>query len=92
MPGADVFRHQRRAGLSARDIRLSADGVRFCALEESGLERVFLGLPGQFSVYNALAAIACGRLLGLSLRECAVRWPRPGGQRPCGAGTYGRGL
>ena len=60
-----------RAGLSARDIRLSADGVRFCALEESGLERVFLGLPGQFSVYNALAAIACGRLLGLSLRECA---------------------
>ena len=59
------------AGLSARDIKLSAQGVRFCALETSGLARVFLGLPGQFSVYNALAAMACGRLLGIPLQDCA---------------------
>jgi len=57
--------------LTARDIRLAVDGVRFCALEGSELVRVSLGLPGKFSVYNALAAISCARLLGIPLQAAA---------------------
>ncbi len=47
------------ADLSARDIRLTANEVRFCALEGSELVRTGSPIPGQFSVYNALAALAC---------------------------------
>ena len=60
------------ASLTARDIRLAPSGVRFCALEEGELVRVKTNLPGQFSVYNALAAIACARLLGVSLADAAA--------------------
>lgn len=59
------------AELTARDLRLTADEVRFCALEGSELVRTRLGIPGQFSVYNALAAIACARMAGVPLREAA---------------------
>ena len=60
------------ASLTARDIRLAPSGVRFCALEEGDLVRVKTNLPGQFSVYNALAAISCARLLGVSLADAAA--------------------
>ena len=60
------------ASLTARDIRLAPSGVRFCALEEGELVRVKTNLPGQFSVYNALAAISCARLLGVSLADAAA--------------------
>lgn len=60
------------ASLTARDIRLAPSGVRFCALEEGELVRVKTNLPGQFSVYNALAAISCARLLGVSLADAAT--------------------
>ncbi len=59
------------ADLTARDIRLSPSGVRFCALEKGELVRVSLGLPGRFSVYNALAALACARMLGIPLKDAA---------------------
>ncbi len=60
------------ASLTARDIRLAPSGVRFCALEQGELVRVKTNLPGQFSVYNALAAIACARLLGVPLADAAA--------------------
>ena len=60
------------ASLTARDIRLAPSGVRFCALEQGELVRVKTTLPGQFSVYNALAAISCARLLGVSLADAAA--------------------
>lgn len=60
------------ASLTARDIRLAPAGVRFCALEQGELVRVKTSLPGQFSVYNALAAIACARLLGVPLADAAA--------------------
>lgn len=63
------------ARLTARDIRLSPGGVSFCALEGDALVRTSLGLPGQFSVYNALAAMACVRLLGVSLSDAASALP-----------------
>ena len=34
-------------------------------------ERVRLGIPGLFSVYNALGVIGCGLSLGVSLADCA---------------------
>lgn len=61
---------KNEADLVAKDIRLSSSNVRFCALATGKLERVSLGIPGGFTVYNALGVIACGMLLGLELQEC----------------------
>ncbi|MBE6969817.1 MAG: UDP-N-acetylmuramoyl-L-alanyl-D-glutamate--2,6-diaminopimelate ligase [Ruminococcaceae bacterium] len=58
------------ADLAAHDIRLESDSVRFCAMEGSELHRTKLHIPGAFSVYNALSAIACCRMLGVGLKEC----------------------
>ncbi len=63
---------KNEADLVAKDLKLSASGVKFCALTTGRLERVSLGIPGRFSVYNALGVIACGLLLGLGLAECAA--------------------
>lgn len=62
---------ENKADLVAKDIRLSSSGVRFCALNGDELQRVKLGIPGLFSVYNALGVIACGLLLGIPLARCA---------------------
>lgn len=59
------------AGLAARDIHLEPSRVRFRAETGSGCEEIVLGIPGRFSVYNALGVIACGLQLGLSLGDCA---------------------
>ena len=59
------------ADLVAKDIRLSASGVFFRALCGSELALVRLGIPGLFSVYNAMGVIACGVLLGIPLQRCA---------------------
>lgn len=60
------------AELCARDIELSPNGIAFEAVTPIGSERVTLGIPGRFSVYNALGVIAAGMCLGLSLNSCAV--------------------
>ena len=59
------------ADLVAKDVRLSAAGVRFAALYEGRLAITRLGIPGLFSVYNALAVMAAGLSLGIPLEECA---------------------
>ena len=69
------------ADLTARDIRLTANEVRFCALEGSELVRTSLAIPGQFSVYNALAAIACARMVGVPLSDAAAALPECRGAR-----------
>ena len=46
------------AGLSARNIRLFPSHVEFEALTLGLLSRVYLPIPGGFSIYNALAALA----------------------------------
>ena len=60
------------ADLTANDIRLSADGVKFCALCGGELQRVSLHIPGLFSVHNALGVIAAGLTLGMSLADCCA--------------------
>ena len=60
------------ANLTARDLRLRADGVRFTAVSGREQAETALAIPGQFSVYNALSVEAAGLCLGLSLEQCAA--------------------
>jgi UDP-N-acetylmuramoyl-L-alanyl-D-glutamate--2,6-diaminopimelate ligase len=55
--------------VQARDVVLSADGVRYTA--DAGDERyhIVTTLPGSFNVYNTLAAICVGRALGLTKEQ-----------------------
>ena len=59
------------ADLCAKEIRLHSDGVSFCALTIGQLKKIKLGIPGLFSVYNALAAAAASIQLGISLDDIA---------------------
>lgn len=59
------------ADLVAKDVRLSASGVRFAAMCGGKLAITKLGIPGMFSVYNALAVMAAGLGLGIPLADCA---------------------
>lgn len=59
------------ADLVAKDIRLSASGVRFIAMAGEQLERMKLAIPGMFSVYNALSVIACACALDIPMPDCA---------------------
>lgn len=62
---------KNEADLVAKDIRLAASGVKFCAVADGSLERMKLAIPGKFSVYNALSLISVGLCLGMSLSDCA---------------------
>ena len=57
--------------LRAEDVSLSAEGVAFRAVYGDKSAQVRLCIPGLFSVYNALGAIAVGLSEGLSLSDCA---------------------
>ena len=70
-----------RADLTARNIKLTHDQVSFCALEGSELVRTSLHMPGEFSVYNALAALACARMAGVPLKDAAAALPMCRGAR-----------
>ena len=59
------------ADLSAKNVELRPDGVRFAALMTASLERVRLGIPGKFSVYNGLAAMAALINLGVDIHDAA---------------------
>lgn len=61
----------REAFLTANDIRLSASGVRFACVCGDDIALVKLGIPGMFSVHNALGAISVCMALGVSLQDCA---------------------
>ena len=56
---------KNEADYVAKNIRPRPDGVDFELVGDSRIGRVRLGIPGLFSVYNALAAAACGLVLGL---------------------------
>lgn len=69
-PAFTFSEKQLGADLIAKDIRLSSSDVRFVALiGEEDIERIHLGIPGGFSVYNAMAVISAAYLLGISLNE-----------------------
>lgn len=55
------------AGLTAKNLRLFPDRVEFEAVTVGAIGRVRLPIPGGFTIYNALACIACGLALGIPL-------------------------
>ena len=59
------------ADLTAKNIRLHADGVEFVATTKGGLARVKLPIPGHFSVENALTALGIVLQLGMPLADAA---------------------
>mgnify|MGYP005767015057 FL=1 len=60
------------ADLVAKNINLKPDRVEFEAVGKGIIHRISLGIPGMFSVYNALAATSCCMALGLALPEIAA--------------------
>ena len=59
------------AGLYARDIALHAQGVEFTAVHGAEQAKIFVPIPGRFTVYNALTVLGIAAQLGISLAECA---------------------
>ena len=62
---------RNNADLVAKDLRLSASGVRFAAMSGGKLAMTRLGIPGTFSAYNALSVMGVGLSLGIPLEDCA---------------------
>ena len=59
------------ADLQAKDVVYASDSVSFTAVEDGNSVPVRLGIPGTFSVYNALSVIAAARALDIPLKACA---------------------
>jgi UDP-N-acetylmuramoyl-L-alanyl-D-glutamate--2,6-diaminopimelate ligase len=51
----------------AKNIRVISTGVDFEVLSKDTISRIELGIPGKFSVYNALGAITCALILGIDM-------------------------
>ncbi|MBE6997852.1 MAG: UDP-N-acetylmuramoyl-L-alanyl-D-glutamate--2,6-diaminopimelate ligase [Ruminococcaceae bacterium] len=69
-----VFRFAIRdaaADLRAEHLELKPDGVAFDAVCGAQRQSIRLGIPGRFSVYNALGVISACLALGVSLGGCA---------------------
>lgn len=67
MASCPVFTYaveKNEADLTAKNIKLKRDRVEFAALSTGCLDKVELPIPGEFSVYNALAVMALGLTQG----------------------------
>ena len=62
---------ERAAGLTAENIRLSAGGVAFDAVENGAVTPVQVGIPGGFMVYMTLGALAAAKALAVPLADSA---------------------
>ena len=62
---------KEKAGLQAKDIQLLSDGIRFTAVAQDAQATVSLGIPGGFTVYNAMTALGCAMQLGIPLADAA---------------------
>ena len=62
---------ERKGDLSARNIRLSVEGVSFDAVWVQETVPVRVGIPGGFTVYNTLGVLAAAKALGVPLAESA---------------------
>ena len=64
-----------QADLTAKNIRLFPSHVEFEAVIPGEITRIHLPIPGGFSIYNALAALAAGLCLGTGLEDMARVMP-----------------
>ena len=55
--------------LRATDLTLESDGCRYKATIDSDTYSIHCHIPGEFNVYNSLAAVAVGRELGLTPQQ-----------------------
>ena len=58
--------------LTAKDLELLADGIRFTAVHGAKQVAVELPIPGKFTVYNVLTVLGIAMQLGISLEESAA--------------------
>ena len=58
--------------LRAENLELHAEGIHFDALHGDVSVPVSLGIPGKFTVYNALAVMGIAGALGISLTDAAA--------------------
>lgn len=59
----------KKGDLRARKLRVSSTGSTYTAEIEKDTYDISVHIPGEFNVYNSLAAIAVGRKLGLSKKH-----------------------
>ena len=59
-------------GLKAENLELRADGIDFTAVLGGERVQVSLGIPGKFTVYNALSVLGLAVSLGISLADAAA--------------------
>lgn len=71
-PVTTIAEKRNEADIVAKDVKLKPDRVEFCAVETGKIERMELRIPGDFSVYNALTAIACCQRMGFGLDSIAA--------------------
>ena len=78
-PRITLSARRDEADLVAKNIRLQPDGIQAVVVRDCDIARLRLGIPGMFSVYNALTAAGCCLALGLSLEQvCAALTDAPG--------------
>ncbi len=53
------------ADFTARNVELGAGGVRFALVGDRSIQRIRFGMPGAFSVHNAMAAALVGLQMGV---------------------------
>jgi len=58
--------------LCAKNLELHAEGIRFDAVHGETVMPVSLGIPGKFTVYNALAVLGVADALHISLADAAA--------------------
>ena len=70
----EAMNYGQQAGnqLQAEDAVLHANGVEFTACHQGQKEHVFLGIPGAFTVYNALGVLGTALALGVSLKDAVA--------------------
>ena len=62
----------REATLRAENLELHAEGIRFDAVDAQGSVAVSLGIPGKFTVYNALTVLGMARALNIDMQAAAA--------------------
>lgn len=62
---------KKGANLRADHVDLTATGIQFDACSPAGEARIQVAIPGEFMVYNTLAAIGAARALGLDIKDIA---------------------
>ena len=71
-PAFTYSERKDEADLVAKNVRLFPSHVEFEAVAKNAIGRIFLPIPGGFTIYNALGVVACALNLGLDLHDVAT--------------------